>query len=1005
MALDEARRARVDRIFCEALERPAGERGAWLDEHCAGDPALRSQVEQLLAAAEADDEFLAPGGALRGETWRTLFAERIIVPPPKRIGAYRIVRELGRGGMSVVYLGERADGVFEQRVALKLVKPGADTEEVLQRFEQERQILASLSHPAIARLYDGGSTDSGHPYFVMELVQGEPIDAWCRERRLGFAERLSLFTAVCDAVQHAHSRRIVHRDLKPSNILVRADGEVKLLDFGIAKALDPKTLPHAVPATQLALRPLTPEFASPEQLRGEPVTAASDVYQLGVLLYQLLTNRLPYELEREGTEALVRAICDRPPRPPKLGRELDTIVLMALRKEPERRYATAAGLAADLRRHLAGEPLAARRDALLYRARKRLQRHASSIVAAAAVVLAAAALGLGLLGPPRDELAAEPAVLAVLPFANLSGQAEDDYFGDGIAEELIDRLAQGGLPVIARTSSFAFKDDLRPVAEMAALLGASHLLEGSLRREGERLRITAKLIDARGRPLWSERFDRRTESIFEVQDEIAGAVVANVAPALQLARGPQLVPTESLDAYRHYLRGKDFERRRPAGWLPEALEAFRLAIDLDPEFAAAWAGFAVASRLSVQWAPEPEVEIGRAQQAIDRALAIDPLLAEAHAAQGLMYSMHLREPGASEAAEASLRRAIELNPRHVHAYNWLAIVLSHQQRYADSSEIRQAALDVDPLNPLLLLNAGQTAAWGGRYEEAKRRFLSVLRLPNPPAWTHDWLASLEASYGRFDEALAWIQHGVDSLPEPHRYQALARGAEYYARLGLFDEAYRVLAQAEAGLRAPRELERIRLLHAERRHAELEPFVLRMLAERRVDISRAPDWLSQHLAIAQVLNGSHEAGIGLLEEILQGHYTHFSNDQVEGAGAVQHLAYGYQRTGRVREAEQVLAILRDALEAEREVGGARGPVGTAALARTYALLGQGDEALALLEEAVAAGWRDYVLAADDPRWGSVRGLPRFEALMANVRADVERQRDRVLATRPLLAAAP
>ena len=233
--------------------------------------------------------------------WQAFSVEHdATVPPPKRIGVYRIVREIGRGGMSVVYLGERDDGAFEQRVAVKLIKPGTDTEDVLRRFEQERQILASLNHPAIARLYDGGSTERGHPYFIMELVEGEPIDVYCRSRGLELEARLELFVTVCEAVQSAHDKSIVHRDLKPSNILVSDTGQVKLLDFGIAKALDREALPNSAPATRQAVRLLTPEFASPEQVRGEPVTAASDVYQLGVLLYLLLAGRMPYRLEGGG---------------------------------------------------------------------------------------------------------------------------------------------------------------------------------------------------------------------------------------------------------------------------------------------------------------------------------------------------------------------------------------------------------------------------------------------------------------------------------------------------------------------------------------------------------------------------------------------------------------------------------------------------------------------------------------------------------------------------------
>src|SRR5690606_25102516 len=236
--------------------------------------------------------------------------------PGVRVGAYRIVHEIGRGGMGVVYLAERADEEFEKRVALKVVKRGMDTDEVLRRFRHERQILASLEHPNIARLLDGGATSDGRPYLVMEHVEGEPIDAYCDRRRLGIRERLELFRAVCDAVQHAHQRLVVHRDIKPSNILVTAAGEPKLLDFGIAKLLDDSS-PDATPHTRTGLRLLTPEYASPEQVRGAPVTTASDVYALGIVLYRLLSGRPPYEVHEPSVAEAERAL-DREPPPPSV---------------------------------------------------------------------------------------------------------------------------------------------------------------------------------------------------------------------------------------------------------------------------------------------------------------------------------------------------------------------------------------------------------------------------------------------------------------------------------------------------------------------------------------------------------------------------------------------------------------------------------------------------------------------------------------------------------------
>jgi serine/threonine protein kinase len=370
------------------------------------------------------ESFLRSGGALRGRLGRDFSDEleaRGTWPPGKRIGRYAVVREIGRGGMGAVYLAERADGHFQRQVAIKVLKAGRKTEEVLRRFTRERQILASLQHPAIARLYDGGITDDGQPYFVMEHVDGAPIDAYCDQRQSTVEERLGLFVKVGEAVQHAHDNLVVHRDLKPSNILVTGQGEVKLLDFGIAKLMEPGQGVKAAPSARTTARLFTPGYASPEQIRGEPVTTASDTYQLGLLLYELLTGRRVHRMDERTLGALGQAICDTLPAAPsaaltvasrdsasssetwtadkagqlrrttrerlrkRLAGDLDTIVLMALRREPERRYATAEQMVDDVRRHLAGLPVRARPDTLRYRAGKFVRRHTHALAAAAAV--------------------------------------------------------------------------------------------------------------------------------------------------------------------------------------------------------------------------------------------------------------------------------------------------------------------------------------------------------------------------------------------------------------------------------------------------------------------------------------------------------------------------------------------------------------------------------------------------------------------------------------------
>ena len=378
---DPALFRRAEELFHSALERPAEERTTYLDGACGRDPALRREVERLLVS-DGEGTPLTPVDLEPGH----LEPIDPLSRPGARIGAFRLVSELGRGGMGTVWLAARADEAFDQRVAIKLIPKGRDTGEVLARFEHERQVLARLQHPHIAHLLDGGATGDGRPYLVMEHVEGVPIDRHCDERGLSVRERLELFRKVCGAVHYAHQNLVVHRDLKPANILVTPEGEPKLLDFGIAKVLGdgPDTR-----LTRTGGQPLTPGFASPEQLDGRPVTTASDVYALGALLYRLLAGREPYELEGRPLADCLKAIREEAPRRPstlrRLSRDLDTITLAALRKEPERRYASADRLSTDIQRYLDGMPVEARGDTLGYVATKFVRRHRLGIAAVSAV--------------------------------------------------------------------------------------------------------------------------------------------------------------------------------------------------------------------------------------------------------------------------------------------------------------------------------------------------------------------------------------------------------------------------------------------------------------------------------------------------------------------------------------------------------------------------------------------------------------------------------------------
>lgn len=311
----------------------------------------------------------------------------------RRIGAYELVALIGQGGMGEVYRARRVDSQYEKEVAIKLVPAGYPASHVLERMRAERQILATLEHPNIARLIDGGATEQGLPYLIMELVDGEPLDRYCEQRSLSVRERLRLFLDVCSAVGYAHQRLVVHRDLKPGNILVTADGAVKLLDFGIAKLLQPGVGEADAAPTVTFMQMLTPRFASPEQILGRPITTASDVYSLGVLLYLLLTGNSPYRTSLEATRDAIREVCETEPPPPsavagRLDRDLDDITLRALRKEPQSRYLSVDQFAEDIRRHLSGLPVVARGDQFAYRAGKFMRRHKLELAAAGLVAVA-----------------------------------------------------------------------------------------------------------------------------------------------------------------------------------------------------------------------------------------------------------------------------------------------------------------------------------------------------------------------------------------------------------------------------------------------------------------------------------------------------------------------------------------------------------------------------------------------------------------------------------------
>ncbi len=425
MTLTPERWQQVKEILDGVLDREGDDRARFLLEACRQDPALRQEVDSLLASAPVGEALERPPVDVSPEP-------EAPSPIERQIGHYRAVKELGRGGMGAVYLAVRDDDQFKKRVAIKVLRPGMDSGDIVQRFRNERQILAGIDHPHVARLLDGGSSEDGLPYFVMEYVDGKPIDEYCDSERRSIAERLALFRQVCAAVHLAHQNLVIHRDLKPGNILVTPDGVPKLLDFGIAKLLNPELSFGPIDPTQLDRRLMTPEYASPEQVRGESVTTASDVYSMGVLLYELLTGHRPYRLKDRQFHEIARVVCEEEPTRPSavielveelplpdgasrritpesvsaargittarlrrhLMGDLDNVCLMAMRKEPRRRYGSIEQLSEDVGRVLEGLPVRARKPTLSYRGSKFVRRHKAGVAAAVVFLVSIAAFSI-----------------------------------------------------------------------------------------------------------------------------------------------------------------------------------------------------------------------------------------------------------------------------------------------------------------------------------------------------------------------------------------------------------------------------------------------------------------------------------------------------------------------------------------------------------------------------------------------------------------------------------
>jgi len=782
--------ARMSQLLDEALPLDEAGRRAWLEslppEHRDLAPALREALLPEEAQAENLQALMSLPKLAVADHMTSAVASGL--KPGARVGPYELMRLLGTGGMAEVWLSRRADGAFKREVALKLPRLAHAPAGLEARFARERDILASLEHPHIARLYDAGVEPEGLPYLAMEYVQGKPLIEWCDAHRLGIPQRLGLLLQVLEAVQYAHEKQVIHRDLKPSNILVTDSGQVRLLDFGIARLLEAEETDQQTLTTVYG-RALTPDYASPELLRGDRIDARSDLYSLGVVLYELLTGTCPYRLKRAASigaleQAIVTLAVKRPSTQlepsaattrnstvERLARQLrgdlDAIVLIALSKDPAQRYPSAAALAGDLRAYLDGRPIRARPARFAYRVGKFVQRNRALLgVSVAALVAILATVGYAryresvaqvTVGAAATKLVSDKSI-AVLPFLDMSEHRDQEYFSDGLSEELIDKLTNiADLRVPARTSSFYFKGKQTTIADIAKALGVAHVLEGSVRKSGDTLRVTAQLIRVdNGYHVWSETYDRKLEDIFKVQDEIATAVVG--ALKLKLLEAPTMKDRQTANPAAHdqYLIGRQLLSGGNYAVDRNAAEAFRRAVNLDPNYASAWAGLAEAT-LDADATSVAEFNAMRqeAQTAADKAIALRPDLADGYIARAYIRSLHLRD---FRGADEDFRRALSIEPENSEAlYRYSNSVLMPTGRLDEAVAMAKQAVKSDPLNADVWARLGGNQFYHGDYLAARESWQRSLEINPQQSWVASSVALTFLLMGEPAKALPMSQ--------------------------------------------------------------------------------------------------------------------------------------------------------------------------------------------------------------------------------------------------------
>jgi eukaryotic-like serine/threonine-protein kinase len=797
---------KVKAIFNSAVELPPEARSAYLAGTCASDNELRIEVEKLLDSYRS--EFLESASGYETNDTR--------LTPGTLIGRYEIVRLLGVGGMGEVYLAK--DGQLDRKVAVKVLnKKYENQEENIQRFIQEAKAASALNHPNILVIHEIGVTHDSH-YIVSEYIDGRTLRDIFNERKLSISETLDIATQIASALSAAHAARIIHRDIKPENIIVRNDGYVKVVDFGLAKliplqpsfiGLEEETFRQNKTAQGLILG--TVSYMSPEQARGEQVDERTDIFSLGVVIYEMIAGRSPFSSD-SLSQTLANLLTEEPAA--LSGREripldLERLVSKMLKKDRDERFRTARDLAAALRDLQDPSPFRAgfakASSGSLQKQNKTTgdlavsqnktafsgSRRWSAITLLAIISLTAVGLGWYWLNSAN---ATRPQIrsLAVLPLENLSGDTSQEYFADGMTEALISNLSQiKDLKVISRTSVMRFKGSRESLPEIAKALGVDAVIEGSVLKAGDRVRVTAQLIHAAtDAHMWAQNYERDLSDILKLQSDVSQAIAREVKAKLTLDEQNRLASSSTIDPQAHeaYLLAKFHNSKNSAEDIEKSISYFQRAIEVEPNYADAYAGLAAAWLNRGIWGGEQLADFeSRVRDAATAAIRIDPGNANAHIAMCQLlnnYDYNWTE------AEDEAKRALEIDPNSteaLEAYSWL---LQSLGRHADVRPLMERAEQLDPVSSGIQSAYGRMLYRAKKYDEGEVHLRRSIELDPGNYATYGRLGDVYIEMGRFDDAIAQFEKSASIQPEGAH--ALRR-AVVYARMGERKKALEIMA--------------------------------------------------------------------------------------------------------------------------------------------------------------------------------------------------------------------